>query len=137
MDIIPPGQPFHGEFASGDASAPALETDARIKLYKEGTATEITALGINDQVIITDYNSQLASTVTVSMFFGATKAVTAGNLVHKVGHAASGQSQISVSFSTPYKGPVGAGGIPWPKILTSAAGQVDVQIRGTIVRVGS
>jgi hypothetical protein len=132
-----PGAPFHGEFSSANASAPANEPAARIKLYPAGSAVEITTLGINDQVIITDVQIQCASSITASIFFGADENVGAGELVGKYGFAPTGTSNIGLGCNVPHKGPAqgsGGAGIPWPKIKTSGAGQIDVVIRGTIYR---
>lgn len=125
-----PGVPFHGEFTSADASA-LSEENSRILLYGAGSTTAVT-LTSNDQVVITDLKVVCgASGLIVTVYDGANNTVAAGERIDLGTYAANGG--IMGSFAVPHYCQKGT----WPKVKTSGAGQIDVQIRGTIHRIGA
>jgi hypothetical protein len=124
------GAPFHGEFSSADASA-LSEPNGRILLYGAGSTTAVT-LGATDQVAITDVKILVGSSaITVTVYDGANNAAGAGEVVTTGEFAANGGE--AQNFSTPHYCQVGT----YPKVITSGAGSVKVQIRGFINRLGS
>lgn len=124
------GSPFHAEFTSSDASTPANEPAARMTLYGASSTAAIT-LGANDQVVITDLRVLCGGTgLTVSVFDGADTTVDAGERITVGTYAANGGE--FQPMQTPFWCQKGT----YPKVKTSAAGQIDVYARGVIIRKG-
>lgn len=118
---------FHGEFSSADASA-LTEPNSRFTLY-ETSGTAIT-LAPNERVIVTDFTLQLgASGLTVQIYEGADATPGAGEIIFKGTLAANGFA--NAFFSAPHYLATPA---TYPKLKTSAIGQVDCNIRGVIVK---
>jgi len=123
------GRPFHGEFSSADASA-LSEVNSRFALYASNSLAAVT-LAANEQVLITDIDVVCGGTgLTVTLYDGADTTVSAGEQVLKGTFAANGG--ISSHLLVPHYCQVGT----YPKVKASAAGQVDVTVRGVIVRHG-
>lgn len=124
------GSAVHGEFTSADASA-LNEADSRILLYGASSATAVT-LDSNDVVAITDLTIVCGATgLTVTIYDGANNSVAAGERIMLGTFGANGG--MTQAFQAPYFCQAGT----WPKVKTSAAGQVDVNIRGYIRRKGA
>lgn len=121
--------PFHGEFASADASA-LTEANGRFALYGAGSTTSLT-LDANDEVVITDWElSTGASALECRIYDGANNADGAGEVVARVNLPANGYAgKILGSPHVCQKG-------TYPKLITSGAGAVDGVIHGYIRRVG-
>jgi len=117
---------FHGEFSSADASA-LTEPNSRFTLYQDGTTTSIT-LAATDKVVITDIDIRVGITGrTVQVYDGANNTVDAGETIHAGTYAAStGHNRVS---ATPHSCQLGS----YPKVKTSGAGQVDLNIRGYVL----
>lgn len=124
-----PGVPFHGEFSSADASA-LNEANSRFTLYPPGSTSAIT-LDSNDIVWISDVQVTVGTTLTVTVFDGTDATVDAGERVFKGGCAAN--NTIYPNYTIGHCCQKGT----YPKAKTSGAGQVDVQIHGTIQRLSS
>lgn len=124
------GAPVHGEFSSADASA-LTEAQSRILLYGAGSTTAVT-VGSNDYVTITDLKVITGSALTVTVYDGADATVDAGEVITIGDYAANG-GEAQPGFRTPHTCQKGT----WPKVKASGAGNVRVQIRGTLFRVGS
>lgn len=121
----PLGIPIHGDFSSADASALA-ETAARILLYGSDSTTAITVTA-TEWVIVSDLTIAVGATaLTVTIYDGVNNAAAAGEIITKV--TISAGTSHTVSFNVPHYCKAGT----WPKVLTSAAGQVDVSLHGTI-----
>lgn len=125
------GRIFHGEFTSADASA-LSEANSRFTLY-DSSKNAIT-LAADEQVVITDLDIVVGATgLTVTVYDGANNTVVAGERVMLGTFAANGG--ISSHLKTPHycrgnastSSPEG-----YPKVKTSASGQVDATIRGFI-----
>jgi hypothetical protein len=125
----PRGVPFHGEFSSADASA-LTEANSRFTLYG-GSSTSALTLTSNSLVQIADLVISVgASAITVTIYDGSDNVVGAGEKVLKVNAAIN--SGLAWTRQAPHYCQQGTGGIPYPKVITSAAGQVDVTISGFI-----
>lgn len=123
--VAHPGVPFHGEFSSANASA-LSEANSRITLYGAGSTTALT-LASTDRVLITDLNVETLGTLTVQVYDGADATVDAGERIYQGDLLTT--SAANTNASTPYTCQAGR----YPKVKTSGAGQVDVQIRGYII----
>ncbi len=123
-----PGVPYHGEFSSADASA-LSEANSRFALYPPGDVNAIT-LGANDYVWITDITITAGAGVTVTVYDGADNSVAAGERIFKGGVLTS--TTIYPNYTVGHCCQKGT----WPKVV-AGAGQVDIQIRGTIQRIVS
>jgi len=122
------GTPFHGEFTSADASA-LNEANSRFSLYGMGSTSAIT-LASTDQVVITDLKLICGATgLTVTVYDGANNTVAAGERITMGTYPANGGE--AQNFTTGHYCQTGT----YPNVITSAAGQIDVQIRGYIYRV--
>lgn len=122
--------PFHGEFASADASA-LTEANGRILLYGPGSTTAIT-LAATEQVIITSAAVSVgAAALEVRIYDGANNADAAGEVVLRVNLPINGS--VAHTITPGHVCQVGS----WPKVITSGAGAVDVVIHGYITRLGS
>lgn len=122
--------PFHGEFSSADASA-LTEPNGRFTLYGAGGTSALT-LDASDQVRITDITVSSAGTnLTLTVYDGANNAAGGGEVIWK-GVVPTNTVQ-NKTLATPHFCQKGT----YPKVITSGAGQVDVTIHGTIVRIGS
>lgn len=123
------GSLIHGEFYSADASA-LNEANSRILLYGAGSTTAIT-LDSNDNVVITDIKVMVGATgLTVTVYDGANNTVAAGEVIAK-GLYSANNGEVS-NFAAPHVCQKGT----WPKVLTSASGDVFVYIKGYIYRSG-
>lgn len=126
---LPPqaGVPFHGEFSSADASA-LTEANSRFNLYGQSSTSALT-LGANDIVQIASASVASAGTnLTVTIYDGADATPGAGEVAVKA--ICPTNNTIAPYFGIPHFCQKGT----YPKVKASAAGQVDVQIRGTIYR---
>lgn len=124
------GSLVHGEFSSADASG-LSEPNSRILLYGAGSTTAVT-LDSNDNVVITDVFVLCGATgLTVTVYDGANNTVAAGETIVKGTFSANGG--VAMNLSAPHVCQKGT----WPKVLTSAAGQIDVAIKGYIYRTGA
>ncbi len=124
------GAAIHGEFSSADASA-LSEANSRILLYGAGSTTALT-LNANDHVTITDLKVIAGSALTVTVYDGTDATPDAGEVITTGDYAANG-GEAQPGMQTPFTCQKGT----WPKVKASAAGNVKVQIRATIFRVGS
>jgi hypothetical protein len=123
------GRPFHGEFTSADASG-LSEVNSRFTLYKASSTTSIT-LASNERVVITDLEiNNVTAGVAVSVYDGADATVDVGERISK--HTLAANSSMYLDYLTPHYCQTAS----YPKVKTSGAGQVDVTIRGVIVRDG-
>src|SRR5579859_571177 len=132
MRVYPLGRPFHGECGSADASA-LTEANSRFTLYA-GYSTSALTLTSTDIVIVTDILVAVGATaLVVWVYDGANNVVDAGELVAKFDLTAHtpGVWQTQSGHFCQQQGAGGAG-VPYPKVKTSGAGQVDVTIRGFI-----
>lgn len=122
--------PFHGEFASADASA-LTEANGRFALYGAGSTTSLT-LDANDEVVITDVDVSVGATaLEVRVYDGANNADGSGEVVARFNLPVNGSAFRSLA--SPHVCQRGT----YPKVITSAAGAVDAIIHGYIRRVGS
>src|SRR5439155_7067181 len=124
-----------GEFASADASA-LSEAASRINLYPAGAlkTDSVLVLGTTDVVYVTTLVlSAGASALEVTVYTGADATADAGEVLADVFLPVNGAIVVDLA-QAPYRGPLGAGGIPYPKVKTSAAGAVRVQLFGTVHR---
>src|SRR5262249_13333358 len=121
------GVPIHGEFSSADASA-LSEPNSRFALYGPGSTSAVT-LAAADTVAVSDLVVTVGAAMTVQVYDGADNAVGAGELVAKLVFAAAGRQ--AVPLLAPHYCQAGT----YPKIKTSAAGQVDVQMRGGVLKL--
>jgi hypothetical protein len=129
MMKIPLGIPVHGDFSSADASA-LTETAARILLYGPDSTVAIT-LAATDWVIVSDLTIAVGATaLTVTIYDGVNNAAAAGEIIARTIQGAA--STVTISLNVPHYCKLGT----WPKVFTSAAGQVDVALHGTIDRKG-
>lgn len=125
--MVPPGAVFHGEFADDDASA-LNEANSRFTLYNAaGSAITLTA---DDTVIVTDLLINSTAAVTVQVYSGADATVDAGEAVFNA--ALPVTTTLVQPLTTPHYCKKGT----YPKVKTSGAGDVKLQIRGVIVRLG-
>jgi hypothetical protein len=125
----PRGVPFHGEFSSADASA-LTEANSRFSLYG-GSSTSALALTANSLVQIADIVISVGSTaITVTVYDGTDNVAGAGEKIVKINAPVNGG--LAWTRQAPHYCQQGTGGIPYPKVITSAAGQVDVVISGFI-----
>jgi hypothetical protein len=122
----PPGLLFHGEVSSADATTAVSAT-----LYGTGSATAIT-VGATDQVVITDVvvSSGQALNYTTTVFDGADGSVGAGEVILAFSSKTAGTSTLACSSLTPHVCPPGQ----TPRVISTGTGQVDVVLRGYIVR---
>lgn len=116
--------PFHGEFASADASA-LSEPNARITMY--GRDKNVITLLSTDIVVITDIVTCAGAALTVTLFDGADATPDAGEIIEQGDWSANGG--VREGAVTPHYCKVGT----YPKVKTSGAGAVKVGIRGHIV----
>ena len=124
------GVPFHGEFASADASA-LTEANGRLTLYGAGSTDALT-LGANDQVTITDIDVSVgASALEVRVYDGANNADGGGEVVCRFNLPVNGSAFRTLA--SPHVCQKGT----YPKVITSGAGAVDAIIHGYIERLGS
>lgn len=119
--------PIRGEFSSADARAATLtETTARVSLYQDGTTTAVT-LAATDRVVITGFSVGGAANMTVEIYGGSDDTVDAGeSLIFTRITAAIGSYATNLNITCM------AG--TYPKVETSAAGQVDLVLYGYVVR---
>lgn len=124
--VVTKGAPIHGAFSSSDASG-LTEAAAQVTLYPAAGSTSF-ALGSTDYCRVTDLliaNSSTA-TLTVTVYDGDDTVSSAGELL-AVTRLATNTSQ-SIYFATPYECQAGT----YPHVKASAAGQVDVTLKGTV-----
>lgn len=120
----------HGEFASSDATG-LNEANSRLTLYQAGTATSLT-LGSSDHFVVCSVTvSSAATNALVQLYDGADATVDAGEEV--LGGIVATNTSQTVNLSAPHVCQKGT----YPKVKASAAGNVRVQVRGVVVRVGS
>jgi hypothetical protein len=125
----PVGVPFHGEFSSADASA-LTEANSRFSLYG-GSSTSALTLTTKSLVQIAELVISVGATaIAVTIYDGADNVVGAGEKVLKINAAIN--SGLSWIRQAPHYCQQGSGGTPYPKVITSGAGQVDVAISGFI-----
>jgi hypothetical protein len=126
------GYPLHGEFFSADASA-LTEPNSRILLYQGGAIKGATALtlGATDYVFISALLISTDTTLHIQVYDGGDNVVDAAEMIADVRLLAN--TSIALSWThNPRRGPVGAGGIPYPKIKSSAGGNVSCILIGTV-----
>lgn len=132
MNPYSTGSPFHGEFYSTDASAPANEAAARISLYGAAGAGQIASLNANDIAVVTDIKIMVGSSaITVQVYDGSDATVDNGDKITEGDYPANG-GEFQHAY-TPHFCQAGT----FPKVRTSGAGAVRVQIRGYLHRKGS
>jgi hypothetical protein len=125
----PRGVPFHGEFSSADASA-LTEANSRFTLYG-GSSTSALTLTSKSVVQIAELVVSVGATpLAVTVYDGTDNVAGAGEKIIKVNAAAN--SGLGWTRQSPHYCQQGAGGIPYPKVVASAAGQVDAVISGFI-----
>ena len=124
---MPKNVDFHGEFSSADASA-LSEGASRFRLYGAGSTTELSLESV-DAVVITDYVIVSASALTVQIYDGSDNTAEGGEIIVKGSFAANDGVAVS-GLRTPHYCQAGT----YPKVKASASGQVDVTLRGYIVR---
>ena len=120
--------PFHGEFASADASA-LTEANSRFTLYEMGLTTALT-LAAGDYVVVTDIIVDYtgATTRTITLYDGADNVVDAGEKINELTRIQNDHTESQ--YVTPFTCQKGT----FPKVKTSGGGQVTVLIRGQIER---
>jgi beta-lactamase superfamily II metal-dependent hydrolase len=119
---------LHGEFTSTDASG-LTEPNSRALLYGDGSTSAIT-LATTDQVVITSVLISVgASGIKVSVYDGADNTVDAGEKIAVASVGANGF--VNYTLPVPHRCQVGT----WPKVKTSASGQVDVTLHGYLTSV--
>lgn len=123
--MLQQGTPFHGEFSSADASA-LSEANSRYALYAAGSTTALT-LGSTQQVVVTDIFVLAGAALTVQVYDGANNTVGAGEKLLQGNFGANGG--VNEHAHIPHYCQVGT----YPKVKTSAAGQIDSTIRGVIL----
>lgn len=128
MSVLQQGRPFVGSFSSADASG-LSEANSRFTLTPAGGTAAIT-LASNDQVVLTDLDAVAGGALTLTVYDGSDTTVGTGEQVIKGNFAANGG--ISSHLVTPHYCQPGT----YPKVKTSTAGQVDVTVRGIILRQG-
>lgn len=111
------GQTFHGRLSSADASA-----GATIPLFDSGGNSR--AVAATEVVSVTDIIVSTSAALSITIGFGA---LTGGLIVAKVVTTSTSLTYV-INLETPWVGPRGVA----PLAQTSAAGQVDIQIVGTI-----
>jgi hypothetical protein len=127
MSFTPLGTPIHGDFSSADASA-LTETAARILLYGPDSTVAIT-LAATDWVVVSDISIAVGATaLTVTVYDGVNNAAAAGEIILRATVPAG--ITHTIQLATPHYCKIGT----WPKVITSAAGQVDVTLHGTLTR---
>lgn len=120
----------HGEFSSSDASD-LSESNSRFTLYGAGKAS-VGTLAATDQVVVTDVKVMVGSSaLTVTLYDGSDATVDAGETITVGDYAANGGE--AQNFSCPHVCQSGT----YPKVKTSGAGAVKVQLRGYIRRAGA
>jgi hypothetical protein len=117
--------PFHGEVSSSDASA-LTESASRILLYPAGSTTAYT-LQATDQVVITELVAVAGAALTVTVFDGSDSVAGAGEIIMQGDFGVNGGVSEESAF-TPHRCQLGT----WPKVKTSGAGTIKVNVRGTI-----
>ncbi len=138
MRDLTQGRPFVGVFSSADASG-LSEANSRFTLYNAAQTPAAITLAANERVVITDidlvYSGATAREVT--LYDGADTTVDAGEQIFKGTFQQYGgiSSHLQVphygSYNNSTSSPKG-----YPKVKTGGAGQIDVTIRGVIVRDG-
>ncbi len=114
------GEEIHGVLDSADAS-----TGAAVTLYRAGTSSART-LESNEQLVVTDLLAVLAPGGAMELHFGSTAGT--GNTVAAGTVGANGG--YALSLSTPHVGPKATN-----LYVTAAAGQVDVVVKGYIIKL--
>jgi hypothetical protein len=119
--------PIRGEFSSADARAVTLnESQARFTLYVDGSTSTVT-LNATDRVIINTICAAVGATMSVEIYDGSDDTVDAGeSLIFLRGGTAFGPFGTNLDIACK----VGT----YPKVETSALGQVDVVFTGVVVR---
>lgn len=117
---------FHGEFSSADASG-LSEENSRFTLYGAGSVSSLT-IAAGDYVQVTDINIMTGGAMTVEIYDGSDNTVDAGEKLYEGSLPANGG--ICDTLSTQHVCQKGT----YPKVKTSASGQIDVTIRGTIIQ---
>jgi hypothetical protein len=123
--MITQGVPFHGEFASADASA-LSEPNSRFTLYSVNSKTTFT-IGAADKIFITDVWIWSVAAVILSVYDGADNTVDAGEKI--IGTTAAVTANYNAYF--PFMTAFGCQTGTYPKVK-AGAGQIDVLIRGFI-----
>lgn len=119
---------FHGEFSSSDASG-LSEPNSRFSLYGARGGSAL-SLDSNDAVTITDLHITSAGTnLTITVYDGSDNSPGAGELVFK--GVIPTNSTVIVPLQSPQECAKGS----YPKCKASGAGQVDITIHGTILRL--
>jgi hypothetical protein len=119
--------PIRGEFSSADARAVTLnESQARFTLYVDGSTSTVT-LNATDRVTITSISASFAASMSAEVYDGTDDTVDAGeSLIFIRGGTAFGPFGTNLDITCK------AG--TYPKLETSALGQVDVVFSGYVVR---
>lgn len=126
------GRPFHGEFSSADASA-LSEANARFTLY--GVDKQAITLAADERVIVTDIDVVVGTALTVTIYDGDDATPDDGEKI--LMHSFGANGGISSHLRTPHYCAVNASTSSpdgYPKLETSAAGQVDCVIHGVVVK---
>lgn len=123
--------PIWGSFESSDART-LDEPTSRLTLYKmvDDVPTAVT-LAADDIVEISDLHAYVTTTMIVSVYDGADNVVGAGELISKLSLSTLGANDVPMSFETPHKCSIGT----YPKVITTLAGVVAVQLRGNLLSV--
>lgn len=128
--MTPGGVPFHGEFSSADASG-LTEANSRFTLY--GPLKTAVTLDSNDVVQVTGVLIAAPTNAFITKVYdGADNVVDAGETIARVNTTAANPC-VAWTDGVPHFCQKGT----YPKVITSGAGQVDVTIRGYIVRKGA
>jgi hypothetical protein len=115
---------IHGDFSSADASA-LNEANSRISLYDDGGIIAA-ILGATQSIYITDISFVIGAALTVTIYDGIDTTASSGEIIMKGNYAANGGHDKK--FVMPFQCKAGT----YPKVKTSGAGQIDVQMRGYI-----
>ncbi len=118
----------HGEFTSADASA-LTELLSRITLYHPVTKAAV-SIDAGDVLVITDLQLVVGAAITVTVYDGADATPAAGEVICRGNFGANGG--VDASFRTPHY----CKQATWPKVKGGAAGQIDVSLRGRVMRAG-
>jgi hypothetical protein len=127
---FPAGEPFHGEFASADATS-LTEPNARMSLFGAASTTALT-LNANDIVQVCSLSiSSAATNATLTVFDGTDGTPDPGEALFA--GIVPTNSAVTPYMAIPHYCQKGT----YPKVKASAAGAVKVQMQGTVYRTGS
>lgn len=137
MRDLTQGRPFVGQFTSADASA-LSEANARFTLYDAAKAPAAITLQADERVVITDITARCdGNGQTVELYDGADASIGAGERI-TILRFGTNVPQHHLHLGTPHYCAANESTVTpkgYPKVVTSGVSQVDVTIRGVIIKV--